>query len=151
MLWWLDYSPGKLDPNSISSRFCFPLNVMCFDVVSHCVLSVCHGFRFISVTFICPQCWDLYWVFHVIWLFSVAFLWVSLSVTCLCYYLCLLFLHEFICPFALSLDVLSNEHIVVSAHSLSATAETITPIFNCPLQPSVWALYPQICYLTLRG
>lgn len=131
MPWCLDYIPNNHNPYSISSRFSFLLNVIRFDVINHCVFSVCLVFDFGLVHFsnlYCPQCWDLYWVFHVIWLFSVAFLWVSLFVTCLCCYPCLLFIHEFICPFALSLDVLSSEHIIVSAHSLLATVETITPI-----------------------
>lgn len=119
MLWWLDYSTSKHHPNSVSSRFCFPLNVMCFVVVNHCVFSVCLVVDFGSFQ------WPLFVLSAEIYTgYSMS----CDSVTCLCCYPCLLFLHELICPFALSLDVLSSEHIIVSAHHLSASAETITPI-----------------------
>ncbi len=118
MLWWLDYSSGKHDPNSISSRFCFPINVMCFDVVSHCVLSVCLVMDFgLFQWLLFALSAEIYTGYSMSCDFSVAFLWVSLSVTRLCCYPCLLFLHEFICTFTWC--VLKWAHRSLSTFSLS--------------------------------
>lgn len=64
-------------PNILSSTFCFSLNVIYFDAVNHLVLSVClvvdcgsfqwHLLYLSSVLRFVP-------VFHVMWLFFVAFL-----------------------------------------------------------------------------